>query len=72
MLRPSCRLNCSRCRVGYRPLLLLLSCAELLAGCADVAPAVQVPALLGVVEDITLGPYSLLDAEHLDPHIVDK
>lgn len=22
-----------------------------------------------MIDDITLGPYSLLDAEHLDPHI---
>lgn len=27
------------------------------------------PFVLGVLDDITLGPYSILDAEHLHPHI---
>jgi hypothetical protein len=29
----------------------------------------QIPAALGVLDDITLGPYSIMDAEHLHPHI---
>jgi hypothetical protein len=27
------------------------------------------PFVLGVLDDITLGPYSILDAEHVHPHI---
>eukprot|EP00879_Flechtneria_rotunda_P030315 GHRR01032936.1.p1 GENE.GHRR01032936.1~~GHRR01032936.1.p1 ORF type:complete len:358 (+),score=59.35 GHRR01032936.1:742-1815(+) len=42
-----------------------------------IKPIVQktlngMPSILGVVEDITLGPHSLMDAEHLDPHITEK
>eukprot|EP00878_Enallax_costatus_P009636 GHUV01010067.1.p1 GENE.GHUV01010067.1~~GHUV01010067.1.p1 ORF type:complete len:515 (+),score=110.80 GHUV01010067.1:357-1901(+) len=44
---------------------------------AIVKPIVQnalnsIPGVSGIIDDITLGPYSLMDAEHLDPHITDK
>ena len=29
----------------------------------------QMPFVLAVLDDITLGPYSIMDAEHLHPHI---
>jgi hypothetical protein len=32
----------------------------------------QLPLPGGLIEDITLGGTSLLDAEHLDPHLLDK
>ncbi|KAF8055094.1 SYT1 [Scenedesmus sp. PABB004] len=42
-----------------------------------VKPIIQnilngIPGVLGILDDITLGPYSLMDAEHLDPHITEK
>jgi hypothetical protein len=30
------------------------------------------PFVLGVLDDITLGPYSIMDAEHLHPHIAGE
>lgn len=36
---------------------------------AAVLLLMQMPFVLGVLEDITLGPYSIMDAEHLHPHI---
>jgi hypothetical protein len=35
-------------------------------------PSRQLPLPSGMIEDITLGGTSLLDAEHLDPHFLDK
>jgi hypothetical protein len=29
----------------------------------------QIPGVLSLIDDITLGPYSIMDADHLDPHI---
>jgi hypothetical protein len=30
---------------------------------------VQIPGVLSLIDDITLGPYSIMDANHMDPHI---
>ena len=35
-------------------------------------PCLQMPFVLGVLDDITLGPYSIMDAEHLHPHIAGE
>jgi hypothetical protein len=29
----------------------------------------QIPGVLSLIDDITLGPYSIMDADHMDPHI---
>jgi hypothetical protein len=53
-------------------LFLMLACLF-----AYVAPAcfllhLQIPGVLSLIEDITLGPYSIMDADHLDPHIAGE
>lgn len=37
-----------------------------------VCACLQMPFVLGVLDDITLGPYSIMDAEHLHPHIAGE
>lgn len=32
----------------------------------------QIPGVLSLIDDITLGPYSIMDADHLDPHIAGE
>jgi hypothetical protein len=45
----------------------LLLCV--LLSCCACWLCLQMPFVLGVLDDITLGPYSIMDAEHLHPHI---
>eukprot|EP00882_Tetradesmus_deserticola_P015191 GHRQ01016176.1.p1 GENE.GHRQ01016176.1~~GHRQ01016176.1.p1 ORF type:complete len:457 (+),score=182.70 GHRQ01016176.1:470-1840(+) len=54
-----------------------LTSAILLEVVKAVKPIVQqnlyaLPSVLSLIDDITLGPYSIMDADHLDPHIADK
>ncbi|WIA39496.1 hypothetical protein OEZ86_005594 [Tetradesmus obliquus] len=54
-----------------------LTSAILLEVVKAVKPIVQqnlnaIPGVLSLIDDITLGPYSIMDADHLDPHIADK